>query len=86
MSEMPTIKELIQDNFVVFDYFRDNTFFYIIQCKITAQDYVFPVPLSDVTGGETTPTLPAREKAIFFMRWIRKAREAGTLISLGAKS
>lgn len=34
----------------------------------TNDDWEFPVPLSDTTGA----TFPAEEKAIFFMRWIRK--------------
>ena len=35
---------------------------------VTNDGWEFPVPLSDTTGA----TFPAEEKAIFFMRWIRK--------------
>ena len=74
-----SIKNLIKDNIVVFDMFRDNIFFYSVKDKETETDYVFPVPLSDITNSDVTATLPASDKAIFFMRWIRKAIENETL-------
>lgn len=41
--------------------------------------YSFPVPIQDVDGA----TLIARDKAITFMRWIRKALEDKTFIITG---
>jgi hypothetical protein len=42
-------------------------------------DYVFPVPLSDVGDA----TLLATDKAMLFMRYIRKALEEGTFVKAG---
>ena len=46
-----------------FEYFRDSSLWYR-----TESNLLFPVPISD-TG---TATFPSEEKAMFFMRWIRK--------------
>jgi len=79
-----SIKNLIKDNFVVFDMFREDQFHYTVQDKHTGTDYSFPVPLSDIQRSDVNPTLLARDKAIYFMRYIRKAMEAGTLVKIGA--
>lgn len=100
-----TIKELIKDNRVYFDYYRQGIFYYTLMCtssliiedgkelgeyyssfnilkdgktqEIVKYDlYQFPVPIEDIG----TATLPSSDKAITFMRWIRKAMEDKTLI------
>ena len=48
---------------VTFQYYRDSALWYE-----TENGFLFPVPLSDCG----TTTFPARDKGIFFMRWIRK--------------
>lgn len=41
--------------------------------------YVFPVPLEDIGDA----TFNATEKALFFMRYIRKAQEEGSFVKCG---
>ena len=48
---------------VKFKYFRDSTFYYETECG-----FIFPVSLSEVG----TSTFQAEDKALLFMRWIRK--------------
>lgn len=85
MSDV-TIKDLIKDNVVVFDMFSEDQFYYTVQDKNTGHDYSFPVPLLDIQGSDVSPTLLAKDKAIYFMRYIRKAMEAGTLVKVGART
>lgn len=61
-----TLKELVKDKTVRFMYYRDGELTYQTQ-----DGFEFPVPISD-TG---TGTFKAEDKAIFFMRWIRKRLE-----------
>ena len=73
------IKELIKNNIVVFDSFRQGHFYYnIINPDNSPQTdvYQFTVPLDDIG----TATLLAEDKAITFMRWIRKAVNDNTLV------
>lgn len=74
------IKELIKDNKVEFDSYRQGFFYYNIYKKVgTAYEiYQFTVPIDDIG----TATLLATDKAITFMRWIRKAINENTLIKL----
>lgn len=58
-----TIKDHIQGT-AHFEYFRDSALWY----RTSATDLLFPVPLDDIG----TTTFPASDKAMFFMRWIRK--------------
>lgn len=76
IAEMPLdIKSLVKNNEVEFEYFRNNIFFY---CLISngKKFFTFPVPLEDIQS----TTLPAKDKALTFMRWIRKAMIDKTLI------
>jgi hypothetical protein len=57
-----SIKQYIQGN-VKFIYYRDGDLWYI-----TERDFKFPVPISDVGNA----TFLAEDKAILFMRYIRK--------------
>jgi len=58
------IKDMVKDNKkVFFKYFRENVFYYETECG-----FVFPVPLEDIGNA----TLQNEDKALFFMRYIRK--------------
>lgn len=61
---MSDIKDLVKGNNVTFQFYRDGSLWY----KVDGQDFVFPVPISDIG----TATFNATEKAILFMRYIRK--------------
>jgi hypothetical protein len=76
------IKELIKGNFVKFDSYRQGNFYYkIIKSEQPALQgessaYLFTVPVDDIG----TATLLSEDKAITFMRWIRKAINDKTLV------
>jgi hypothetical protein len=61
-----TLKEMVKDKMVRFVYYRDGELIYI-----TEDGFEFVVPISDAGTG----TFKAEDKAIFFMRWIRKQVE-----------
>lgn len=74
------IKELVKDNKVYFDSFRQGIFYYRLRVPYEKADYLgdvdthyrnylFPVPVDDIG----TATMLSEDKALFFMRWIRKA-------------
>ena len=69
-----TIKELVKDNIVVFDSYRAGVFYYKVMTQ-QEEKYMFTVPVEDIEGA----TLMASDKAITYMRWIRKALQDGTL-------
>ena len=79
-----TVKELVKGNEVTFDSFRQGFFYYNLEAVIkegtmsSLKIYQFSVPLEDIG----TATMPAKEKALLFMRWIRKAVEDKTLIEI----
>ncbi len=58
-----TLKEMVKDKTVKFVCYRDGELNYQ-----TEDGFEFPVPISDAGTG----TFKAEDKAIFFMRWIRK--------------
>jgi hypothetical protein len=61
---MRTLKEMVVDNQKVrFRYYRDRELWYATECG-----FEFPVPVDD-TG---TGVFKAEDRAILFMRWIRK--------------
>jgi len=79
------IKELVGNgNKVTFDSYRQGHFYYNVPRLAVDEDdvfldvYQFTVPIEDIG----TATLLAEDKAITFMRWIRKAINEGTLIKL----
>jgi hypothetical protein len=57
------IKDMIKDKKVTFMYYTENELWYTTECG-----FEFPVPISDVG----TANMMAQDKAILFMRWIRK--------------
>ena len=61
---MTSIKHMVDNNQkVTFSWFRDGQMWYV-----TDTGFEFPVPISDVG----TAQLKAQDKAILFMRYIRK--------------
>jgi hypothetical protein len=68
------ITELVRNNKVYFSYLRQGSAFYKVSYKM--KDYTFPVPLDDIG----TATLLNEDKAIFYMRWIRKAVDDKTFV------
>jgi hypothetical protein len=57
------IKDMVKDKSVSFQYYKDGQLFYSTECG-----FIFPVPIDDVG----TATLNAKDKALLFMRYIRK--------------
>jgi hypothetical protein len=68
------IKEIIKNNIVEFDFYREGNFFYKVETP--EGFYNFKVPLEDIGNA----TLLHRDKAILFMRYIRKSMEDGTFV------
>jgi len=62
-----SLKEMVQHNQkVTFRFYRDGQLWYATECG-----FEFPVPISDAG----TATFLAEDKAILFMRYIRRYRE-----------
>jgi len=70
------IKEIVKDNTVSFAKYRQGFVYYTVRVPSEGVDYMFPVPLSDIGDA----TLLAKDKAMAFMRYIRKALEDGTFV------
>jgi len=60
---MNSIKDMVKNKKVTFLFYREGELWYTTEC-----DFHFPVPIND-TG---TAAMNAEDKAILFMRWIRK--------------
>jgi len=73
---MKSIKDIVKDNKVEFSSYRANKFYYII--KVDEIFYQFSIDREDIEGA----TLQAMDKAIYFMRWIRKAIKENTFIKI----
>jgi len=70
------IKAIVKDNRVRFAKYRKGTAYYSVTVPSEGADYIFPVPLADVGDA----TLLATDKAMLFMRYIRKALDEGTFL------
>ena len=70
------IKDIVKDNQVRFLRYRQGVMYYSVSVPGKAGEYMFPVPLSDVGDA----TLDAQDKAIIFMRYIRKAIDENTFV------
>jgi hypothetical protein len=70
------IKAIVKDNTVRFTRYRKGLAYYAVRVPAEGVDYVFPVPLADVGDA----TLLATDKALLFMRYIRKAIDEGTFV------
>ncbi len=66
---MMNLTEIVKDNKVCFSYLRKGTAFYSV--VVNGIQFTFPVPLDDIGDA----TLLKEDKAIIFMRYIRKAIE-----------
>lgn len=73
---MTDLKSLLKDNSVQFTHYRKGYLYYEIVDPVTQIAYCFPVPLEDVGDA----TFNATEKALLFMRYIRKAQEEGSFV------
>jgi tRNA nucleotidyltransferase (CCA-adding enzyme) len=78
---IPAIKDIVKNNTVQFVKYRAGHFYYKVECYVEdpiggMQTFIFPVPQNDIGDA----TLEAIDKAIIFMRYIRKALEEGTFI------
>ena len=86
------IKDLVKDNYVTFDSYRQGTFYYRIAYLVKGvnveqevpygTEFIFPVPIDDIG----TATLLSKDKAITYMRWIRKAMSDNTLSKTGTQT
>ena len=70
------IKDIVKDNTVRFLRYRKGFAYYAVRVPTEDASFSFPVPLDDIGDA----TLEAEDKAILFMRYIRKALEEGTFI------
>lgn len=70
------IVDLIKDNAVAFSRYRKGVLYYTIIFE--KEIYEFPVPIEDIGDA----TFNSVEKAILFMRYIRKAMDENTLVKL----
>jgi|GEM_PF-1402610 len=70
------IKDIVKDNHVHFVRYRQGVAFYSVYVSSQDQTFLFPVPLEDVADA----TLEASDKAILFMRYIRRAIKEGSFV------
>ena len=70
---MADLKTLVKNNKVRFDFYRAGVMYYTVTSE--EKTYRFPVPLDDIGDA----TLLAEDKAILFMRYIRKAINSNEL-------
>ncbi len=70
------IKDIVKDNVVRFVKYRQGVAYYAVNVPPDRGEFMFPVPLSDIGDA----TLLATDKAMVFMRYIRKAIEDGTFV------
>jgi len=70
------LKDIVKNNFVHFNSYRTGFFHYIV--KVNNIIYQFPIDREDI--GQAT--LLATDKAIMYMRWIRKAIENGQFVKI----
>ncbi len=59
--------DMVKNKIVRFQYYRDGNLWYV-----TEDDYHFPVPIADIGNA----TFLAEDKAILFMRYIRRHMKA----------
>lgn len=71
-----SLKEIIKGNTVYFHYLRANVAFYKV--IYNEEWYMFPVPLEDLGDA----TLLSEDKAMMFMRYIRKALEQSLFVKI----
>ena len=67
VKQIPTLKELVRDKRVQFSHYRQGNLYYTV--RHDGQAWMFPVDIADT--GEAS--FLNEDKAIFFMRYIRRA-------------
>ena len=72
-----SIKDIVKDNFVRFHHYRAGYLYYSVVVP-SGEMYIFPIPISDT--GEAS--FEKEDKAILFMRYIRKAIEEKTFTKI----
>jgi hypothetical protein len=70
------VKDIVKDNRVRFLRYPQGVMYYSVAAPGASSEHMFPVPLGDIGDA----TLHAEDKAIIFMRYIRKAIEEGTFV------
>lgn len=81
-----SITEIIKDNTVEFLEYRKGYLYYVVSSYLPIDksmlnqriDYKFPVPIEECGDA----TFRNKDKAIFFMRYIKRAIEDGTFIQV----
>ena len=69
------IKDIVRDSTVRFVRYRQGVAYYGVDVPESGV-YVFPVPLDDMGGA----TLELEDKAVMYMRYIRRAIEDGSFV------
>lgn len=72
------IIRFVKNNNVTFARLRHDVAYYNVKDTESNETFQFPVPLSDIG----TATLEATEKAMLFMRYIRKAIAENTFMKI----
>ena len=73
------IVDIVKDNTVRFVRYRQGVAYY--EVKVPSEGYfVFPVPLADIGDA----TLELEDKAILFMRYIKRAIGEGSFVPLAS--
>lgn len=83
---IPAIKDLIKNNVVQLNRYKSGNLFYTLYFfnknafdhHSAHQTYEFPVPINDVGEAE----MKDEDKAIYFMRYIRKAIDNKTFVQI----
>ena len=71
------IKEIVRNNTVRFVRYRQGIAYYGVDVPAAGR-YQFPVPLDDIGDA----TLELEDKAIYFMRYIKRAMGEGSFVPL----
>ena len=74
MKTLPNIKEIVKNNTVYFSHYRASHLYYKID--VDGKVYMFTVPIEDIGDA----TFEAKDKAIMFMRYIKKALTEGSFV------
>jgi hypothetical protein len=72
------IKDIVKDNTVRFVRYRQGIAYYGVNVP-SEGSYIFPVPLDDIGDA----TLELEDRAIMFMRYIKRAMGEGSFCSSG---
>ncbi len=73
------IVDIVKDNTVRFVRYRQGVAYYGVSVP-SEGDFMFPVPLADIGDA----TLELEDKAILFMRYIRRAMGEGSFVPLAS--